>query len=119
LIAHGFLCLVEEKGERPLVLGIFEEVFLFHRVAGKIVELLWLELLFPREGMVEKEFPLAGLGSSVGANGDPGAFFVVGFGRFVVVVGNDGNTGRKGFSSQGGKLADAVLGASTVAGEWR
>lgn len=101
------------------MLGIFEEVFLFHRIAGKIVELFGLELLFPREGVVEKEFPLAGLGSSVGANGDPGAFFVVGFGRFVVVVRDEGNTGREGFPSQGGKLADAVLGASTLAGEWR
>ena len=100
------------------MLGLVEEVFLFHRVAGKIVELFGLELLFPREGVVEKEFPLAGLGSSVGADGDPGAFFVVGFGRFVVVVGNDGNAGREGISSQGGKLADAVLGASTLAGEW-
>ncbi len=101
------------------MLGIFEEVFLFHRVAGKIVELLWLELLFPREGVVEKEFPLAGLGSSVGADGDPGAFFVVGFGRFVVVVGNDGNTGREGISLTGDRLAGAVGGPATVAFEWR
>ena len=119
MIAHGFLCLVEEEGERLLVLGVFEEVFLFHWVAGKIVELSGLELLFPREGVVEKEFPLARLGSSVGADGYPGAFFVVGFGRFVVVVGDDGNTGREGFSLHGGKLADAVFGTSTVASEWR